>query len=138
MGSKKNARRKKTTSHELHPEAKGQGKESKSGSKLEFHGSGGQGRGRDCGEFRGKTEARVGSGNDGDFAAVRAEDVTGHREAESAVVGAGVKEGIEEARKIGGGKIGAGVIDDEFDAAIGAGFGAKVDGVTGRRVVDGM
>lgn len=67
-----------------------------------------------------------------------AEDVAGDGEAEAAVIRAGVKERIEEAREIGGREERAGMVYEETRAAVRARFGAKIDGIACRRMIDGV
>jgi hypothetical protein len=97
----------------------------------------GGGRG-DRGELRGEAEAGIGSGDDEDFSAVRAENIARNGKAESGVIRVGLEERIEETGKVCGGEVGAGMIDQEFDATVGARLPPEVDGIAGGGVVDGM
>lgn len=97
----------------------------------------GGGRG-DRGQLGGKAEAGIGSGDDGDFSAVRPENIARNGKAESTVIRVGLEERIEETGKVCGSEVRASMIDQKFDTTVGARLRPEIDGIAGGGVVDGM
>ena len=70
--------------------------------RLEFNRGGVEGGDGNGGKFGGEAETRIGRSDDGNLAAVCAENVAGNGKAQSAMVRAGVEERVEKTRKISG------------------------------------